>query len=310
MSLAEHSAPALTVPAPRRVANITMSDGAVIVLRQYGHPGRLRIALSHGNGLAINAYAPFWAPLADDFELVVFDIRNHGENPLHDPAQHTWARIARDMGEICAGIQTQFGAAPTAVAFHSLSAVATVMHELAHGPAFAALALFDPPLFPPEGHPLQPLQYEDMREVSRRARLRSTRITSPEHFATLLARRSPFGRWVPGAHLLFARATLRSDGHGHWTLRNPRELEAFIYETNVDPTIYPQLPKLRQPLILIGADPACPDSVPAAAICQAAHDELGIDYRMMPGTTHFLQLEQPQRCREVLTDFLRRHRLY
>jgi hypothetical protein len=75
------------VPPPAASADILMSDGAPIRLRRYG-AGPVRLMLSHGNGLAINAYLPFWEPLAESFELVAFDIRNHGENPPHDPHQH------------------------------------------------------------------------------------------------------------------------------------------------------------------------------------------------------------------------------
>jgi hypothetical protein len=30
---------------------------------------------------------------------------------------------------------------------------------------------------------------------------------------------------------------------------------------------------------------------------------------MVPGTTHFLQIEEPQRCRDLLIEFLGQHRL-
>ena len=53
----------LAVPAPREAVDLVMRDGAVIRLRRYGQPGATRLVLSHGNGLAINAYLPFWLPL-------------------------------------------------------------------------------------------------------------------------------------------------------------------------------------------------------------------------------------------------------
>src|SRR5919204_5869845 len=108
MSTIEDPAGELVIPTPDTVAELRMSDGAPIRLRRYG-AGPVRLLLSHGNGLAINAYAPFWEPLIDNFELVLFDIRNHGENPLHDPHQHNWPRITHDIREIFAGVQAQFG---------------------------------------------------------------------------------------------------------------------------------------------------------------------------------------------------------
>lgn len=306
MSVMEASVRPLIVPPPVRVADLAMSDGAVIRLRQYGRPGKMRLALSHGNGLAIDAYLPFWQPLADDYELVLFDIRNHGENPPHDPAAHNWDRFARDIGEIHAGINVQFGDKPTVGVFHSLSAVASLLHTMQAAPAWSALALFDPPLYPPPGHPLQVAEQADMNDRSSKARRRPERYGSPEQFAAQLLRAPAFSGWVAGAHLLFAQATLRQDMDGAWVLRTPRELEAHIYETNVDPTIWPRLTSVPCPMILIGADPAAPFATPPAAGCKSIHDDYGVDYTMVPDTTHFLQIEKPEVCRRALRDFLAR----
>lgn len=307
MTLSDSLERRLVVPPPRRVVDLAMSDGAMIRLRQHGRPGRPRLVLSHGNGLAIDAYLPFWRTLADEFDWVLFDVRNHGENPLHDPSAHTWGRIAQDMGEIFAGIQTHCGMAPTAGVFHSLSAVAALLDELATGPKWAALALFDPPIFPRDGHPLQVAQRQDMQSMAGRAQRRPTRYESPEQFAAQLKRQRIFKGWVPGAHLLFAQTTLCPNADGDWVLRNPRELEARIYSGNVDATLWPRLLALKQPIILIAADPAHPDASPPASICRAIHQELGIEYAMIPGTTHFLQIEKPDACRGALLDFLKRH---
>lgn len=309
MTLSDSLDRPLTVPPPRRIINLTMSDGATIRLRQHGAPGRPRLALSHGNGLAIDAYLPFWRTLTDDFELILFDVRNHGENPLHDPSAHSWERIAQDMGEIFAGIQTHCGKAPTAGVFHSLSAVAALLDEVATGPKWATLALFDPPIFPREGHSLQADQRRDMETMARRAQGRPPRYDSPEQFAAQLMRQRSFKSWVAGAHLLFAQTTLRPSSAGDWVLRNPRELEARIYTGNVDATLWPRLSALQRPTVLIAADPAHPDASPPASICREIHRELGIDYEMIPDTTHFLQIEKPDACHGALLNFLARHHL-
>ena len=84
--------------------------------------------LSHGNGLAINAYAPFWLPLAERYDIVVFDMRNHGENPLHEQTAHNWETFYSDIEAIFQGITVQFGPATTIGAFHSLSSLAALSH--------------------------------------------------------------------------------------------------------------------------------------------------------------------------------------
>jgi pimeloyl-ACP methyl ester carboxylesterase len=300
----------LEVPPPTSIDDINMGDGAMIRLRRYGKPGRTRLALSHGNGLAISAYAQFWLPLAPHFDLVVFDIRNHGENPLHQPQRHTWPVIFADFDEIFRGIQSCYGLAPTVGVFHSLSALAALNDELTRGPRWAALALFDPPIFPRPGHSLVSEELSDVVTLARRAKRRPETYQLPAAFAAQLRGKPAFARWNPEAFMLMAQHTLRPTRQGLWELRNPRELEAHIFESKVDADQWLRMNELQCPTILIGGDPDAPFAGPPARVCRAVHEEMGTPYISIPGTTHFLQLEEPDACREVLLSFLRRHALF
>lgn len=297
--------PTLAVPEPRAVADLTMSDGAVIRLRRHGNPDGPRVALSHGNGLAIDAYLPFWSLLLPGYDVVLFDQRNHGENPLHGARGHDWDRITRDNLEIFDGIAREFGAKPVIGAFHSLSAVAAAMATLRFGPRWSPLVLFDPPIFPRPGHPLEEMEHRHMREMSALARRRPERYPDPAAFAAQLAARPMFRRWVPGGHGLFARATLRPDPAGKdWVLRCPRELEARIFEENVDPTVWPRLGACPVPLYLIGADTRVEGQQAPAFLTEGLARDQGIPYAMIPETTHFLQIERPQDVFDAFGIFL------
>lgn len=298
-----------TVPAPDAAADLAMKDGAIVRLRRYGKPGATRLVLSHGNGLAINAYAPFWLPLANDYDVVVFDMRNHGENPLHDPAAHTWESFYSDMEDIFQGLSAHFGAARTVGAFHSLSSIAALEHTLRHGKRWDALCLFDPPLMPPKGHALQAIEHADMEKHSARALRRQAVFDSPDQLASQFRRRSSFSRWVPEGADLLARHTMRQTPDGQWTLCCPPELEARTFRDNVDPTQYSRMKEVAVPFMIIAGDPDSPHASPAAFTARSAHEEMGIDYAMVPDTTHFLQIEEPQACRDLLIDFLNRHGL-
>lgn len=299
---------------PADIRDLTMEDGAVIRLRRYGlHDGNAnglrcgaRLVLSHGNGLAINAYAPFWLPLTRDFDVVVFDIRNHGENPLHPARNHSWPAIFADFEQVFQGIQRSFGEAPAVGVFHSLSAIAALEHELAHGPRWAGLALFDPPILPREGHPLLEDELSESAVLSQRTRRRPTHYDRVEEFAAQLRRKSAFSRWLPEAPMLVAQHTLRASEDGRWELCNPRELEAHLYESKPAlRSLWTRMSQLRTPTILIGGDPEAPFSSTSARTCRAIHEEVGADYTFIPDTTHFLQIEEPQACREALLAFMR-----
>jgi pimeloyl-ACP methyl ester carboxylesterase len=299
----------LRIPTPSESVTLTMRDGAEIRLRRYGNPSGTRLTLSHGNGLAINAYVPFWGPLSTHFDVVVFDARNHGKNPVHDAAAHNWPMIFQDFEEIFQGIQHYFGKAPTVGVFHSLSAIASLQHTLAVGARWAALALFDPPIFPRVGHSLMQEHIADIQGLTERSKRRPQSYQRPEDFAKQLARLPQFARLVPQGPMLLACHTLRETADGRWELRNPREFETHLYLSQNDATLWPRMRNLEIPTILIGGDPAVSGS-PAANVCAAIHCELGIEYEAIPNTTHFLQIEEPQACRDVLIGFLRRHGLF
>src|ERR1700680_3073356 len=100
----------IEVPEPLRTIDAVMDDGAVIRIRQHGNPDGPRLALSHGNGLAIDGYLPFWRSLRARYELIVFDFRNYGRNPTHRLDHHNWPTFIRDPEHLFHLVQKEFGA--------------------------------------------------------------------------------------------------------------------------------------------------------------------------------------------------------
>jgi len=295
----------LTIPTPHRAFDVVMHDGAIVRVRQHGRREGPRLILSHGNGLAIDGYMPFWGPLADRYDLVMFDMRNHGQNPPHGPIGHDWATFVRDIERVWRAIRDRLGARPAVGVFHSLSAIAATLHALEGGDRWPALVLFDPPFYPRAGHPLQPVEHQHMVDMARRARQRRGRFHDPDLLASQFRTRRAFRRWVPGAAALMAHATMRRDNNGSdWVLACPPELEARIFENNADPEIWPRLARLDLPIKLICADPTLEEVQQPALVCQAMAEELALEYESIPDTSHFLQIEKPVDCIRSLEDFL------
>jgi pimeloyl-ACP methyl ester carboxylesterase len=145
------------IPQPNAVLELHMADGATIRLRRHGNKHGPRLVLSHGNGFAIDAYFPFWRLLVTDHDLILFDQRNHGHNPLHVLAHHTQWQMADDLEVILRAIASAFGERPIAGIFHSLSTTVSLLHSDRYGWPWDALILIDPPLAPAPDHPLRPL---------------------------------------------------------------------------------------------------------------------------------------------------------
>jgi pimeloyl-ACP methyl ester carboxylesterase len=298
----------LTIPSPTEAETLRMADGTEILVRRLGNPDGPRLALSHGNGLAIDGYHPFWRHLVARYDLVMFDLRNHGRNAVRLDLRHDWEVLTDDIVAIAAGIRRRFGDKTMTALVHSASSMASLRAMLDGARPWDALIAFDPPLFPPPGHPLEAQAEREWASLVARSRRRPERYPDPSGLAQQFRRSSYMRRWVPEAFDIMAHATLRPDpAHGDWTLACPREFEARLFETNRDPRFFRELGRLPGPLTVIGADPDKPDAEIPPLINRLLADQ--IDYRPIPDSTHFLQVEHPLACIAAVEDFLRRHRL-
>lgn len=276
-----------------------MADGAAIILRRHGNPEGPRLVLSHGNGLAIDLYYPFWSLLQDDFDLMLYDLRNHGWNAVGDMSAHNVPTIVLDHDRMLEAMDELYGAKPKIGVFHSASALASLL-AAAHGDALAARVLFDPPFCRPGVG-----EYEFEAAAARTAaavRRRTDRFKSREEFAEVLPFFPVFSRAVPGVHELVARTTLRpcADGNGY-ELRCPREFEAQIIDFSHVYVLLVDFQALHSPTKVIGADPTLPYSyLPTFDSTDIAK----VDYDFIPEATHLLQLEQPRKCAAALREFV------
>jgi pimeloyl-ACP methyl ester carboxylesterase len=307
-----HRAIDLDVPAPREAFDLVMGDGAVIRVRVHGRPGGVRLFVSNGNGFAIDGYYPFWGPLGARFEVVAFDVRNHGANPRAASGRdgHTYAQMALDLERVRREVEARLGGRTSVGVFHSMSARAAMKHALEIGFPWAALVLFDPPNVPPPGH----RTYEAMDVFERRladwALRRQDRFADPSELARQYAQTRAHTTWVPGAHDLMARAVLRPRETGEgWELACPRELEASIYLQAMTLNLWPPASAYGGPVVLIAADPEAPGAPAPAFANRALAQEQGYAYEAIPGTGHLLQIQKPEECRRAMLAFLDAHGL-
>ena len=293
------SDPSLEVPQPLSTQEVRMDDGTAIVLRRHGNPDGPRLVMSHGNGLAIDLYYPFWSRFTNDFDVIVYDQRNHGWNPVTAMDNHNIPTMVSDHDRVVESIDRCYGKKPKVGVYHSFSALTTLLSPN-KGSEFAARVLFDPPLCKPGR------SYQDFEAAANRlaalARRRAPHVKSREDFEELLGILPTFSRLVPGAIELFTRTTLResTDGRGY-ELRCPREYEAQIVEYAGIYAVLVDFDSLLCPTKVIGADPILPFSyLPTLDLS----DIMTVDYDFLPETSHFLQMEEPEQCAEATLEFL------
>ena len=289
----------MDVPSPAATVDVRLDDQVAAPVRRYGNPDGPRLLFSHGNGLAADLYYPYWSLLLDDFDVVVFDLRNHGANRLGDLGRHTVPNLCRDLEAIGSGVDRCFGVRPRAGVYHSVSCLAAALSP-SLAVSYAALVLFDPPLFPP-GLGQRVFEMACHQAVAR-TRIRANRFNSEEHFVEVMSAQPAMANVRPEALRLMARATLRR-GAGGYGLRCPREYEAKLlaavpgFARMVDPDALPL------PVKVVGADPSLMHYfLPPCDLSRAR----SIDFESLPGTTHLAQLEKPEECAARTVDFLKK----
>ncbi len=301
-ALAGHNRLPPAIPPPRAVFDVAAPDGAVIRVRLYGEKRPVRVFVSHGNGFASDGYFAFWRHFLAGFEVAVFDMRNHGHNPVGDPAFHDYQHMIGDIDRVHRAVAAEFGARPSAGLFHSMSAQSALLAAKELGERFDALVCFDPPNVPPDGpERAAMLAYLD-RLIAWAGARRETFADPSELAAEYAASRS--GRdWTQHTRAAMARAVLRPEGEG-WTLCCPRAYEAAMYEQGIPLQLWPRRCDFAAPVKLIGADPARGRASPTALANRALAKAGGFDYAAIAGTSHLLQLERPDACAEAAMDFL------
>lgn len=285
------------LPDPISVHNVRVDEDTSIALRRHGNLEGPRLVLCHGNGLAIDLYYPFWSALCKDFDIIVYDLRNHGWNEVSAMEKHNVPTLVKDHDRIMEEIDLVFGPKPRVGVFHSVSALVSLLSPT-RGKGFSARILFDPPLCKPGR------SYEEFdlvaSKTSAMVRRRTERFQSREQFVELLGYSPLFRLAVPGVLDLMAKTTLRRAEDG-FKLRCPRDYEAIIVGYTSPYAVLIDFDELVSRTKVIGADPTLPYSyLPTLDLS----DMMSVDYDFLPEATHFLPLEKPQDCADMVRSFV------
>ena len=287
------------IPEPLSTLDVRVDKDTVITLRRHGNPDGPRLVMSHGNGLAIDLYYPFWSLLTDEFDLIIYDLRNHGWNDVSTVERHNVPTFVDDHDRILEAIDTHYGDKPKIGVFHSVSALVTLLSPNM-GSDYSARVLFDPPLCKP-GRDLKDFEDAAVR-LAGMTRSRTETFGSREDLASILTFVPTWQHVVPGVHELYARTTLRErDSEPGFELRCPREYEARVVDYASTFAVLVDFDSLVCPTKVIGADPTLPYSyLPTLDLS----DVFTVGYDFIPDATHFLQLERPDECAELLREFI------
>jgi pimeloyl-ACP methyl ester carboxylesterase len=116
-------------------------DGATIAYEIHGAPStRLPLLLTHGFGASSAMWVPNLPALAEDRQVITWDVRGHGGSTASDePGRYTQAASVDDMAAVLDAV----GAPQAAVGGLSLGGYLSLAFHLAHPDRVGALLLFD-----------------------------------------------------------------------------------------------------------------------------------------------------------------------
>jgi len=288
--------------APRRIIDVSLEDGAVVKLRVYGRGPRL--VISHGNGLAIDAYKQFWSLFVPRHEVVVFDFRHHGLSSPYERPMQNWQRFIRDFDVVLAAIERELGAADTIGVFHSMSSLTALLHASEYDTRLRGLVAFEPPAPPPPGHPESESFFELHRKLAESSVRRHASFAAVEDLAAIFARTRSFRRMRPAALHRVAAATLRwNAAKRYYELACAREFESETFRMRHLEHAWASIASVSLPVCMVAGIPGADENQCLANIARSLAANGGFDFRSVVDTTHFLQLERPRECAALVEAF-------
>jgi len=302
-----HLKPVSNPPIVTKRTCITLSDGARVSVRRWGQERDQRVVISHGNGLAVNGLWEFGRELMDEFEVIAFDLRNHGESLPAAQADMPWHRYIADIPEIFDAISDAFGSKKTHGAFHSMSSVCVLVAQLDNPRPWSTLTLFEPPLAPSIAPDILH-RFEAMQKTLGERTLRRRRyFDSPQELARSFERAEPFSGIDSGVIQQLASALLRKIDNG-WELSCAPEFETANFVTVPSlSTRWSELSKIDVPVQLVLGDPSVHDMPILVEMGQLMAGTFGFHATECAGENHFMQMRQPTLCAQKVADFIKRH---
>ena len=286
-----------------------MDDGAKIAIRRWGPSRAERIVISHGNGLAADAFVEFGAALCHNFEVVAVDLRNHGRSEWKPwPGDH-WLRYISDFPQVMTAIERGLGRKATHGAFHSLSAACSLLSAAETRYPWQSLTLFEPPVMPPEGSDMARDFLNHQARLVARTLKRRTQFDDPAQLSMSFRRSRAFDRIPDHTLHRLAVATLRRDGEsrgGPWRLACPAAFEAKTFRDSAAHDLWAEIGKVKVPVRIVCGDPGAPVPPVLFRIGRQMADDFGFDWLALPNSTHFMQLEHPAACAEATRAFAER----
>lgn len=252
------------------------------------------IVFSHANGFNGRTYRSILAPLAEDLRILALDMRGHGSSTLPVVVEGRvggWLEYRDDLLALLA-LETGPG---VVLAGHSMGGSASLLAAAAAPDRVKGLALFDPVFFDPARAP--PAGAPNL--LAEGAERRRAVFESKAAAIATYTGRGAFRSWSAEQLADYVEAGFVSTRDGQITLACTSAWEASNFRTHtVD--AWTALQACRCPVRLLRAEVGSTARIDDRLPDIAAMPNIRIE--TVPGTSHFLPMERPDRVQAVLRE--------
>ncbi len=260
--------------------------------------GPIDIVFVHATGFCALTYRRLLAPLGDDLRVVALDMRGHGHTtlPARPFALTSWYTFARDL--VAALGQIGAGQPVGVIAGHSMGGT-TAMLALEMQPALArALLMVDPAMVAQDTQRLMKLPFMPhlMRRripIARTAGRRRADFPAPAEVLGSYQGRGAFKTWLPGFLEDYVEDGFVRRADGSVTLRCTPAWESATFAAQRH-DLRAAMRALKVPARMLVAERGS-TSERVIPLMNALAPAVAIE--RVPGSTHFVPMEQPELVR-------------
>ena len=286
---------------------ISVPDGRLHFL-DWGGPGPQAHFL-HANGFCAGTYEPFIRYLTDDLHIVASDVRGHGDSIQLDHIRiKDWRIFVEDLKTLI----EQTACPPVIGMGHSLGAVTTYMAASKYPQLFSGIILLDPSILPRRIlwtiAVMKLFGLAGNMPLARGARRRRKVFQGKkEALQRFLAGRGIFKTWSKEFVEAYLECGLLEKDAGTAILKCDPELEAQIFES-IPLDVWRYGKTISCPVLAIRGE----FSEAFTADSAQRLNSVIPDYRFatLPESGHFVPMEKPQACAELIAEFVAGLKLY
>lgn len=261
--------------------------------------------LLHANGFCAGTYDPLIRKMLTNLRIIGSDIRGHGNSLslVEMPIKH-WKIFSDDL----LFILSSMGLSPVIGMGHSLGAVTTLITAASCPDLFRCIILMDPVILPR----LHLLFMQLLRQIglikyfplAKQARRRKFVFNGKqEALARFSAGRGIFKTWDPDFVNAYLECGLLTADEETAILKCDPELEAQIFES-VPADIWLYVKQVRCPVLLIRGKQS--DTFLQSAAERTVRTMADCELKVVDNAGHFVPMEQPDICADIILDFIKR----